>query len=758
MKKLILSTLSALLCLYGTAQKKTADIMIIPEPKSLQSVPGSFVLNENALIHYEGTAAKTTAGLLNAFLQSVYGFKVETTDKPVPKVKSTAVIDIKETSGAPEAYTLFVNNGTIALKGDAAGLFYGLQTLQQLLPAEKSAAIHVPGVEISDAPRFAYRGLMLDVGRHFFPPEYVKKFIDVMAQYKFNRFHWHLTEDQGWRIEIKKYPQLTRIASQRKETVVGHAARSNTYDGKPYGGFYTQNEIRDIVKYAADRHITIIPEIEMPGHSQAVLAAFPSFGYGRQYETMTTFGISKEVLNPANDSVFTFLEDVLTEVMDLFPGKYIHIGGDECPKDRWKESPQVQALMQKLGLKDEHALQSYFIQRMEKFVNSKGRSIIGWDEILEGGLAPNATVMSWRGEAGGIAAAKEKHDVIMSPNTYLYLDYYQSPQGTEPSRIGNYLSLNTVYNYEPLPPSLNAEEQKYIKGVQANIWTEYMPDQTYVDYMTWPRALALSEIAWSPAAKRDWSRFQKKAPAVLAAIDKQGVNFRIPEPAQLKDTLISTAATTVTLSPGVKGAAIYYTIDGSGPDTNSKRYTQPFTINVPDNGTVVLQYIEVTPTGRKSNVYNTTYTRKPYREAAAVKPAGNGLRFSAVYKNVPKTAKELPEKGDSSGTVAGLDLRPFLAAKKDFGITYTGYVKVDADGMYTFNLLSDDGAVLYIDDEVVADNDGVHSTTEKVGVIGLKKGYHKIRIQYFNNGEIGWINVLLSKGGQALNLRNSLFN
>jgi hexosaminidase len=757
MKKLLLSTFTAILCLCATAQKKTADVMIIPEPRSLQSVPGSFVLNGNALIHYQGAAAKTTAGLLNTFLENTYGFKLEANDKPLPKQRSQAVIHITEAAGAPEAYTLSVNAGTILLKGDGPGLFYGLQTLQQLLPAGKSEAIHIPGVEIADAPRFAYRGLMLDVGRHFFPPDYIKQFIDVMAQYKFNRFHWHLTEDQGWRIEIKKYPQLAAIASQRKETVVGHAARSNTYDGKPYGGYYTQDEVRDIVKYAAARHITIIPEIEMPGHSQAVLAAFPSFGYGKQYETMTTFGISKEVLNPANDSVFTFLQDVLTEVMDLFPGKYIHIGGDECPKDRWKESPQVQALMQQLGIKDEHALQSYFIQRIEKFVNSKGRSIIGWDEILEGGLAPNATVMSWRGEAGGIAAAKEKHDVIMTPNTYLYLDYYQSTEATEPSRIGNFLPLSTVYNYEPLPASLNAAEQKYIKGVQANIWTEYMPDQSFVDYMSWPRALALSEVAWSPAAKRSYTRFQQKMPIVLATLDKRGVNFRIPAPAQLKDTLLTTPATKVTLSPGVKGAAIYYTIDGSEPGTNSTRYTLPFTVTVPENSTVVLRYIQVTAGGRKSNVYSTVYTRKPYKAAASVKPADAGLRFTAVYKTAPTSAAELPETGDSTGKTAWIDVRPFLP-KKNFGITYTGYVKVDADGLYTFNLLSDDGAILYIDDEVVADNDGVHNTTEKVGVIGLQKGFHKIKIRYFNTGEIGWLNVLLSKDGQPLILRNSLFN
>jgi hexosaminidase len=786
MRKLLLSTIAALSCLYGFAQLKTGDITIIPEPKLLQSVPGSFVLNDHAIIHYEGKAGKTTADLLQSFLTANYGITLQISHDPLPKQPLQPIINlIESTTSKPEAYTLEVNAGTVYLKGDAAGLFYGLQTLHQLLPTEKSNTIHIPGVRIEDEPRFAYRGLMLDVGRHFFPPSYVKQFIDLMAQYKFNRFHWHLTEDQGWRIEIKKYPRLQEIASIRKETIVGHHRYSSGYDTKPYGGYYTQNEIRDIVKYATARNITIIPEIEMPGHSQAVLAAYPSFGVtGGPYAVRGTWGVSTDVLNPANDSVFTFLEDVLTEVMDLFPSKYIHIGGDECPKDQWKTSPQVQALIQKLGLKDEHALQSYFIQRIEKFVNSKGRSIIGWDEILEGGLAPNATVMSWRGEEGGIAAAKEKHDVIMTPNTYLYLDYYQGHPSTEPLNAGGYLPLSTVYNYEPLPPALNAEEQQYIKGVQANIWTEFMPDQLIVDYMTWPRALALAETAWSPAGKKNFNRFLKKMPAELFRMEQEKVNFRIPEPVGLESKMVSglksknvvesaavatapTAATTVIkaastvvkLAPPVKGAVIYYTIDGSQPGLNSKRYTQPFTLSVPANSTVQVNTIVVTPAGRKSPLYSASYVNKDYLPAVNVTADKKGVRFNVSNNININSTKQIPAKADSTGVVPNIEIRSFInQGKINFGVTFEGYVKIEKDGLYEFHVNADDGAVLYIDDSILVDNDGAHTLTDKAGFIPLRKGFHKIKTLYFNTGDLKWLEVLMFKDGEKVNLNPILFN
>lgn len=753
MRKLLLSALAVLYCMCGTAQLKTGDITIIPEPRLIKPLPGSFVLNDHALIHYEGNAGKTTAVLLQNLLKDNYALALEVSNTPLPKAPLQPIINIIESAtGTAEAYEMEVNAGTVYLKGDAAGLFYGLQTLKQLLPLSKDLPLHIPGVEINDAPRFPYRGLMLDVSRHFFSPDYIRQFIDQMARYKFNRFHWHLTDDQGWRIEIKKYPRLQEIASQRKETIVGHHRYSSGYDGKPYGGYYTQDEVRDIVKYAAERNITIIPEIEMPGHSQAVLAAYPSFGNtGGPYEVRGTWGISKDILNPVNDSVFTFLEDVLTEVIGLFPGKYIHIGGDECLKDRWKESPRIQELIKKLGLKDEHALQSYFIQRMEKFVNSKGRSIIGWDEILEGGLAPNATVMSWRGEEGGIAAAREKHDVIMTPNTYLYLDYYQGHPATEPLNAGGYLPLSTVYNYEPLPPSLNTSEQQYIKGVQANIWTEFIPDQPTADYMIWPRALALSETAWSPATKKNLQRFMKKLPAELARMENEKINFRIPEPVGLESKLVTTPTTIVTLTPPVKGSKIYYTTDDKKPGI---LYTKPVLLQIPAQ----LRCIVVTPSGRQSPVYTASYINTPYLPALNVQPEKEGIRFAVSNNITVSSTKQIPAKADSTGIFSNIQIRTFLDQNKSsFAVTYEGYVKTDSDGLYEFHVNADDGAVLYIDDKTLIDNDGVHTLTDKTAFTALRKGFHKIKVQYFTVPPQLWLDVFLFKNGEKIDLTKSLF-
>jgi hexosaminidase len=736
------------------AQQQPATVSIIPAPKSVQTTPGSFKAGKRTLILYSDADAKKVADLLNTYLKANNGLTL-TSHPSKALVNNGQIMVVQDKSLPAEGYKLVVNEKMIQLRGNGAGLFYGLQTLQQLIRGEGDS-FEVPYVQISDEPRFAYRGLMLDAGRYFFPASYIKQYIDLMAQYKFNRFHWHLTDDQGWHIEIKRYPRLQEISSTRKETVVGHAARSNTFDGKPHGGYYTQAEVRDIVKYAADRHITIIPEIEMPGHSEAVLAAFPNLGCtGGPYQVSTTWGVHKEVYCAGNDSVYTFLENVLTEVMDLFPSQYIHIGGDECPKDRWKQCPKCQARIKALGLKDEHALQSYFIQRMEKYLNSKGRRIIGWDEILEGGLAPNATVMSWRGEAGGIAAAKEKHDVIMTPNTYLYLDYYQGNPATEPLTIGGFLPLQTVYNYEPLPSSLTPAEQKYIKGVQANIWTEYQPNGQMVDYMTWPRGLAVAEITWSGADKKNYEDFLKRLPAQLARLDKAGVPFRIPEPTGLENNVTTSAHTTVTLQPLVEGAAIYYTTDGSEPTESSTRYTAPVALSLRKEP-VTVKCIVVTPSGRKSSVYSATYMRKDYSAAARETPTEKGVKFS-VYNRAFKQARQISGTADSSGVLPAFDIRRFLG-KDAFSVAYEGYIKADADDIYEFSVKSDDGSVLYVDDELALDNDGEHAPLAKTAILPLRKGFHKVKLLYFNAGGGAELNVTVRTKGSNVNLRNALFN
>jgi hexosaminidase len=430
-----------------------------------------------------------------------------------------------------ESYRLVADErGVHVTARSHAGLFYGIQTLRQLMQPHDSDGWAVPAVEIVDTPRFPYRGMHLDVARHFSSVDFVKRYIDLMSRYKLNTFHWHLTEDQGWRIEIKRYPRLTEIGAYRKETMVARNFNPYVGDGIPHGGYYTQDEIREVVAYAAARYITVIPEIEMPGHAMAALAAYPELACTPgPFEVATRWGVFNDVFCPS-EQTFEFLEGVLTEVMALFPSRYIHIGGDEVPKVRWRESALAQEVMRREGLANEEELQSWFIRRIEKFLAQHGRRLIGWDEILEGGLAPDATVMSWRGMSGGIAAARQGHDVIMTPNSHLYFDHYQGDRAREPLAIGGNSPLPRVYSFEPVPDSLSASEARHILGAQANVWTEYMKTESHVEYMVFPRMLALAEVVWSPRELRDWEGFQRRLPAQLEVLGRLGVNYRPLDP------------------------------------------------------------------------------------------------------------------------------------------------------------------------------------------------------------------------------------
>ncbi|MEP7110963.1 MAG: beta-N-acetylhexosaminidase [Ferruginibacter sp.] len=528
MNKIIL-LLTLITYLPVTAQN---NINIIPMPAKMvvPETPGTFTITKNTTIVLADSSMEKSAAFLNEYLQFLFGFQLKTV-RNVPGKKSIAlnyslVLNYRQTKNdIPGAYTLEIGKNGINITGDdETGTFYGIQTLIQLLPVEKKTALPVPYISIIDKPRFAYRGMHLDVGRHFMPPSFIKDYIDYLALHKFNNFHWHLTEDQGWRIEIKKYPLLTQVGGCREQTLVGRYG-SKTYDGKKYCGFYTQEEIKEIVKYAADRYINIIPEIELPGHALAAITAYPELSCtpAAPKKVAETWGVFEDVFCPT-ENTFTFLENVLDEVMALFPSGYIHIGGDECPKEAWKRSDFCQQLIKEKGLKDEHGLQSYFIQRIEKYINSKGRKIIGWDEILEGGLAPNAAVMSWRGEEGGIVAAQQNHDVIMTPGSHCYLDHSQSKK-EDSVTIGGYLPLETVYSYEPIPAKLSPSEAKYILGAQGNVWTEYMNNTSKVEYMIFPRLSAMSEVLWSPKEKRNWKDFEKRIPALMKRYDFWGTNY-----------------------------------------------------------------------------------------------------------------------------------------------------------------------------------------------------------------------------------------
>ena len=510
--------------LFITMLTKAQEVNIIPQPAAMTVGKGSFTITPKTKIVFAGSGLENAADFLNAYLKQFYGFTLQTSTDS--KYDHNIVLNYdKMEYPIPGAYNMDVTKKHVYIGGDnATGVFYGVQSLIQLLPVQKSSQLKIKEVSIQDKPRFAYRGLHLDVGRHFFPVAFIKQYIDYIALHKMNTFHWHLTEDQGWRIEIKKYPKLTEVGGFRNGTIIDrYPGKGN--DGIRYGGYYTQEEIKEVVAYAAARHITVVPEIELPGHSSAAIAAYPELscfpnentkvapktswsGPTTGKQVQQAWGVFEDVFCPS-EFTFNFLQDVLDEVMALFPSTYIHIGGDECPKEAWKRSAFCQELIREKGLKDEHGLQSYFIQRIEKYLNSKGRQIIGWDEILEGGLAPNATVMSWRGEAGGIEAAKQNHNVIMTPGGWCYFDHSQN-KPEDSVTIGGYTPVNKVYSYEPVPKELTGDKAKYVLGAQANVWTEYMKNTNKIEYMIFPRLSALSEVLWSPKEQRNWSSFEKR--------------------------------------------------------------------------------------------------------------------------------------------------------------------------------------------------------------------------------------------------------
>ncbi len=505
---------------------------IIPVPVKIESRTGHFQLKEDARIVIIGKTQRSAqvGRYLQRMLQPATGFEWPIENSPLA---GDIVLKLDSRIEEEEGYELEITTDNVVIVAKQAnGLFYGVQSLRQLLPSAienedvTETEWQAPCVFIEDYPSYSWRGMHLDVCRHFFPKEFIKKYIDLLAMHKMNKFHWHLTEDQGWRIEIKQYPKLQEIAAWRDSTLVGHYSdQPPTYDGERYGGYYTQDDVKEIVFYAAARFVEVIPEIEMPGHSTAALAAYPELGCTPgPFQTATTWGVFEDVYCPKEET-FTFLENVLSEVFTLFPSKYIHIGGDECPKVRWENSSFCQDLMAREGIADEHELQSYFIRRMEGFINANGKQLIGWDEILEGGLAPNATVMSWRGTEGGIAAAQQGHDVIMTPTSNCYLDYYQAAPEGEPLAIGGYLPVDSVYAYEPTPAVLTEEEAKYILGAQGNVWTEYIPTPEHAEYMAFPRGIALSEVTWSQASAKDYENFRLRFQSHAERLDVIGVNY-----------------------------------------------------------------------------------------------------------------------------------------------------------------------------------------------------------------------------------------
>lgn len=552
-------------CDSQIAEKQTPQIL--PQPVQTEIQTGEFILDNSVGMTFNDHF-KISAKFLKEFIEN---------GSPIELKQNDAIVFIKdETIANDEGYQLAVSSKQIEIRAKTdKGAFYAVQSLRQLLPVGfenntfSQTRVSIPNVTINDAPQFKYRGMHLDVGRHFFSVKFIKKYIDALAMLKINTFHWHLTEDQGWRIEIKKYPRLQEVSAFRNQTLIGKYSDDNPkFDGKRYGGFYTQEEIKDVVAYAQTRHITVIPEIEMPGHAQAAISAYPELGCtGDQIKVAETWGVFDDIFC-SKDETFTFLENVLDEVLELFPSEYIHIGGDEAPKGHWEKCPNCQQRIKDEGLKDEHELQNYFITRIEKYLNLKGRQIIGWDEILEGGLAPNATVMSWRGMEGAIEAAKQHHKVILTPTSHSYFDYYQSDSGNEPLAIGGYVPLQKVYHFNPIPDELTEEESKYVLGAQANLWTEYITNEKQVEYMVFPRIVAMSEVVWSPNKSKDYPDFVARLENFHKRLDALDINYAN----HLHEIDGKKTANGYELSTFTKNKIIRYTTDGTEPDMTSEIY------------------------------------------------------------------------------------------------------------------------------------------------------------------------------------------
>lgn len=596
-KNILYFLLLVLMFSISSCNKKpeSSEVNIIPRPSrfSMDDSYFKFKPDTKIVLQFENEELRMLSEYLAVILRKMSGF-----DVPIilydeaREVNGDIILSLwGRNSKNEEAYILDFRGGNFVVDSKSGkGIFYGIQSFLQLIPievryGENYGKFEIPGIRINDAPRFGYRGMHLDVSRHFFPKEFILKFIDIMATYKFNTFHWHLTDDNGWRLEIKKYPKLTEVSAWRVDReAFPWREREAQKPGEEatYGGFYTQEEVKEIIKYAQERYITIIPEIEMPGHTSEVFAAYPELSCTGKKLTVNpgSYWPNSDIFCAGKEETFEFIEGVLDEVIELFPSEYIHIGGDEANKTEWEKCRHCQARMRKESLKDEHELQSYFIKRIEKYVVSKGKKIIGWDEILEGGLAPEATVMSWRGMEGGIEAAELGHDVIMTPVSHCYFDYYQADRDFEPVAIGGFTTLKKVYSFEPIPPELSKDEAKHILGAQGNIWTEFIPSPEHAEYMAIPRMLALAEVVWSSKNKRNFDHFNRRLQSHFRRFDLQNINYAkgsykveiVPE------TDTASGTTKVRLESEIWEAKIYYSLDGSVPDTNAIFYKEPLKI------------------------------------------------------------------------------------------------------------------------------------------------------------------------------------
>lgn len=728
----------------GEVKSYNQGINIIPTPQSLVQQDGFFRLNSHTAITAVSPEAKTIAEFFAAKMRTSTGLDIQVAEKGNILLSLDSSLDVPNDEG----YSLEVSKDAVKVVAKTTqGLFYGMQSFLQLLPAEiespskvNGIAWQAPAVSIKDAPRFGYRGIMLDPCRHFMPAENVKKYIDVLSLFKINRIHWHLTDDQGWRIEIKKYPKLTEIGSKRIDG-----------EGTEYGGYYTQEEIKDIVKYAADHFITVVPELELPGHEMAAIAAYPNLSCkGEPGTPRIIWGVEDIVMCPGKEDMFTFLQDVIDEMVPLFPSEYFHIGGDECPKTSWKNCPLCQKRIKAEGLKAdgkhsaEEKLQSYVIQRMEKYLETKGKKIIGWDEILEGGLAPSATVMSWRGEEGGIAAALMDHTVIMTPGgNGMYLDAYQGDPKIEPVTIGGYTLLEKTYSYNPIPDTLAAMgKSDYILGVQGNTWSEYMYDEAKRDYMIFPRILAVAEIGWTNLDRKDYKDFERRIENAYVRLDGHAINYHIPLPEQPNGSCNFVAFTDKASLEfkTTRPIKMVYTLDGSEPTPASTAYTAPIEISE----TTTLKIASVLPSGKMSPIRTIQVEKQslaPAKEVAQTTPGLNMEVTDGMYLNVKElgAAKKETKKSvikDLKEIRSVVETSESMRGVNQYAAVATGYVNIPEDGVY---FISSDLEEVWIDGKLLVNNGGeVKRFSRHDNSVALAKGLHEIKAVFLGHIIGGW--------------------
>ena len=753
MKKLVSMCAGAALCILASCSEGPTKQMpynqginVIPVPVSLTQNEGVFKVGKNMAFQASTPEAKTVAEFFASKLNLATGYQVTVGDKEVSNGISLIIDESLDVNN--EGYTLDVTaNGATVKAKTPQGLFYGMQTFMQLLPAEVESPVVVSGiawtapcVSVKDEPRFGYRGFMLDPCRHFIPVENVKKQIDVLSLFKINRMHWHLTDDQGWRIEIKKYPKLTEVGAKRIEG-----------EGTEYGGFYTQEEIKEVVKYAADRFVTVIPELELPGHEMAAIAGYPELSCkGEQSTPRIIWGVEDIVMCAGKEETFKFLEDVIDEIAPLFPSEYFHIGGDECPKISWKQCPLCQKRIKEEGLKGdkqhsaEERLQSYFVQRMEKYLSGKyGKKIIGWDEILEGGLAPSATVMSWRGEAGGIAAANMDHDVIMTPGSGgMYLDQYQGDSKIEPVTIGGYATIEKVYSYNPIPDTLVATgKAQHILGVQCNNWSEYMYNTDLMEYRMYPRALAVAEIGWSPLTRKDYKDFERRLDNALVRLDAHNINYYIPQPEQPNGStnLVAFTDKASLAFKTTRPVKVVYTIDGTEPTAESTVYSAPIEFTE----SCVLKIRSVLPSGKMSKTRTITVEKQALAPAKEVAKTTPGLEMQVTDGMFLESSKLADVKEWKK--LAIKDLRQLtnqvpapesMRGVKQYAAVATGYVNIPEDGVY---YISSDNEEVWIDGKLLINNGGeVKRFSRHDTSVALAAGLHEIKVVFLGHIIGGW--------------------